>query len=114
MAEVAAIDTTPVCEQCGANLRPNAVLFGEMLPKEKIARVYEEFHDDPPDVVIAAGTSALFPYIVEPLISAQRNGCFTVEINPERTPATDFATVHLKGRAGEFLPQFVQLLERRD
>ena len=43
-------------------------LFGEMLPMEKLQRIRHEFYDNPPDLVIVAGTSALFPYIAEPVV----------------------------------------------
>ena len=108
IAEIAALDATPQCLPCGGKLRPNAVLFGELLPTEKTQRLRQEFHEDPPDVVIACGTSALFPYIVEPLIVASSQGKFTVEVNPERTPASEFANVLLKGRAGEYLPAILE------
>jgi NAD-dependent deacetylase len=68
----------------------------------------DEFHADPPDLVLIAGTSALFPYIVEPLVSARAAGRLTVEINPERTQASDLVEFSLQGAADTYLP----LIER--
>ena len=101
---LAALVQSPRCQSCQGLLRPNAVLFGELLPIEKTLRLRRELHDDVPDIVISAGTSALFPYIVEPLHVAVRLGKFTVDINPEETALSEIAAVHLKGPAGHFFP----------
>ena len=68
----------------------------------------DEFHRRPPDLVLIAGTSALFPYIVEPLVSARSAGKLTLEINPERTAASRIVEYSLEGAADDYLP----LIER--
>jgi len=98
----------PSCERCGGTLRPQAVLFGEPLPVTKVARMIDEFHRRPPDLVLIAGTSALFPYVVEPLVVARAAGKLTVEINPESTAASDVVEFSLRGPADRLLP----LIER--
>lgn len=75
----------PRCRECGAVLRPNVVLFGEMLPLQSVAR-YERELAKGFDLIFAVGTTAGFPYIHDPVVEATRRGVITVEINPDRTP----------------------------
>jgi len=95
---------------CGGVYRPAVVLFGEMLPEEKIARLYAELLDNPPDLVISVGTSAMFPYIVQPMLVAASAGKLTIEINPEPTDISDFVAFHIKESAGRALPAIAAAL----
>src|SRR5690606_21429021 len=74
----------PRCRHCDGLVRPNVVLFGEMLPAAPLAQ-YERQLARGFDVVIAIGTSAGFPYISGPLIEARARGATTIEINPDET-----------------------------
>jgi NAD-dependent deacetylase len=102
--ELASIERTPRCERCQGKLRPNAVLFGELLPTEKIQRIYDEFHHRHPDLVLVAGTSAMFPYISQPVEIARDAGRLTIEVNPEPTLLSDRVDYSLRGKAGDYLP----------
>ncbi len=95
---------------CGGVYRPAVVLFGEMLPEDKIARLYAELLDSPPDLVISVGTSAMFPYIVQPMLVAASAGKLTIEINPEPTEISDFVAFHIKAKAGQALPAIAAAL----
>lgn len=90
------------CE-CGSPVRPDVVLFGEMLPEgayEKGAKAAASS-----DVFFTIGTSALvYPAAALPEI-AKRSGAFLVEVNPEVTPLTAICDVSLRGAAGELLPR---------
>lgn len=99
------MEAAPRCQACGGLLRPGAVLFGETLPLEEALRMRQEFVDFVPDLVLVAGTTALFPYIQQPVLLARQAGRITVEINPERTLLTDVVDFFLQGRAGTLLPQ---------
>ncbi|MCZ6787459.1 MAG: NAD-dependent protein deacylase [Planctomycetota bacterium] len=99
------LEAAPACPSCGGTLRPDVVLFEEMLPVDKLARIQKEFYDSVPDLVLAAGTTALFPYIAEPVLFARRSGKLTIEVNPEPTVLSDAVDFSLRGPAGEFLPQ---------
>ena len=101
---LAQLDAAPACSGCGGTLRPDAVLFGEMLPADVVQRMYQAFSVDPPDLVLVVGTSALFPYITGPVLEANRRGRLTVEINPERTYLSADVQFHLAGTAGFYLP----------
>ncbi len=103
------IDGAPRCS-CGGLLRPDVVLFEEMLPPDKVARLYAELVGDPPEVVIAVGTTAMFPYICEPVHAARLAGGTTVEINPEQTPLSDVVSYRLAGAADAILPALVDAL----
>jgi len=105
-----ALDGAPRCPDCGGVLRPRVVLFGELLPPEKVARVVEEFHRNVPDLVLIAGTSAMFPYIVEPLVTAGAQGKLTVEVNPETTEVTRLVEFSLRGEAEVYLPLIERVL----
>ncbi len=110
---LADLDAAPRCRLCGGVRRPDAVLFGELLPEDKVRRLQHELSWDPPDLVIVAGTTALFDYIAAPALAAKRAGKLTVEVNPEPTElgaALDFA---LSASAGVALPVIAEELERR-
>lgn len=96
----------PRCAQCGGVLRPPVVLFEEMLPEDAIGRLYDQVRQGF-EVVLAVGTTASFPYIVEPLLEARRHGGFTVEVNPQRTDISRWVDAHLSGRASDVLPELI-------
>ncbi len=96
----------PLCKQCAGVLRPPVVLFEEMLPEQAISTLYDEVRKGF-EVVISIGTSASFPYIVEPLLRTRQAGGFTVEINPQRTDLSGRVSVHLQGRALDVLPELL-------
>jgi NAD-dependent deacetylase len=110
---LAGLDAPPRCPRCDGICRPNAVLFGEPLPLDKIARIHDEFDRRTPDLVLAAGTSALFPYITEPVYVARGRGKLTVEINPERTLLTGVVDFSVRGPAGTYLPLVERALSHR-
>jgi len=107
---IASLGGAPRCPHCSGTLRPGAVLFGELLPTEKLARIEEEMLADPPDLVLTVGTTALFPYIVEPVVAARRAGRLTVEVNVERTSLSDGVTHFVEAAAGVALPELAALL----
>jgi NAD-dependent deacetylase len=72
----------PTCAHCGGIVRPNVVLFEEMLPEPAIGRL-QDVLNEPLDMVVSIGTSAAFPYIVQPLLIGRRQGAVCVDINPD-------------------------------
>ena len=85
----------PRCPQCESMIRPDVVLFGEILPTKKV-ETYRRELDRGFDVVVSIGTSAQFPYIAQPVMVAASGGVPTIDINPERTPLADIAAVRLE------------------
>lgn len=96
----------PRCRQCGGILRPPVVLFEEMLPARAIDCLYAELSKGF-EVALSVGTSASFPYIVEPLVRTRQAGGFTAEINPSHSDCSALVDVHLHGRALDVLPELL-------
>jgi NAD-dependent deacetylase len=92
----------PKCEKCGALLRPDVVWFGEMLPTAELARVEQQM-EQPFDIAFIVGTEAVFGYIQEWAVRAQRAGALLVEVNPAQTVLSPYADVRLEGAAGTAL-----------
>lgn len=105
-----ALPSLPRCSTCDGILRPDVVLFGEMLPSLPLLRMHAEFHEHIPDLIIVSGTTALFPYIAEPVVLARREGHLTVEVNPEPTFLSRIVEFSLRGRADELLPLLADAL----
>lgn len=112
LAEHLARPLPPRCRRCGGILRPPVVLFEEMLPERAIDRLYSELRKGF-EVVLSVGTSASFPYIVEPVLRIRQAGGFSVEINPTATDLSDAVDVHLRGRALDVLPQLLSHMSAR-
>jgi NAD-dependent deacetylase len=89
----------PSCPACGRLLRPEVVLFGEMLPEEAIAQLSKVLEADP-DLVVTIGTTSVFPYIAGPVWRASQRGIPTVEINPGESEVSSIVTHRLKLGAG--------------
>ncbi len=91
----------PICRACAAPMRPDVVLFGEMLPAGVFERAAAAAAQC--DLCFVIGTSALvYPAMQLPEIALQA-GAYTVEINPEPTPFSAHCHVALQGSAGEVL-----------
>ncbi|MDT0635557.1 NAD-dependent protein deacylase [Spectribacter hydrogenoxidans] len=99
----------PVCPACDGMLRPRVVLFDEMLPDMAVAR-YEQALADGPDMVISIGTTAVFPYIAEPVRQAVRERIPTVDINPVANPLSRAVDHHLAMPAARALTAIEQAL----
>lgn len=95
------------CDDCGDPLRPDVVLFGEIIPPDGFRRAVE--HAEGCDLCFVIGTSAIvYPAAALPEV-ARAAGAYTVEINPERTPLSELCDEVIQGRAGEILPLFEAL-----
>ena len=90
------------CEICGGVLRPDVVLFGEMLPARAVTR-YERALSDGFDVVMSIGTTAVFPYIAAPVREAWQSGHGTIEINPQPTDISRFCHAIMRAPAARVL-----------
>lgn len=101
-------DVPPRCPRCGGYLRPDVVWFGEMLPAQAVKAAEQAAQSC--DLFLTIGTSALvYPAAALPYTALDR-GVPVVEINPNETPFTPFATFVLPGPAGQILPQLVGTL----
>jgi NAD-dependent deacetylase len=95
VGDYASLDPFPHCPRCGAVIRPRVVLFGEMLPAPAVASYERELRRGF-DVVVAAGTTASFPYIAAPVMQARAMGKTTIEINPGHTVLSGVVDTRLR------------------
>jgi NAD-dependent deacetylase len=102
--------TVPACPSCGARLRPGVVWFGEPLPEREVARVETFLARGRCDLVLVIGTTALFGYIVQWASDAQAASGQLIEINPEETPISPFATRVVRRPAAVAVPGLVSEL----
>ena len=108
-SQVEITEIPPRCD-CGGILRPNAVLFGEMIPQEALWRSRQVATDC--DVMLVIGTSAVVhPAALMPVV-AKDSGAKIIEINPEPTPLTsDISDYLIKGTAGDVMNRIMADLE---
>ena len=102
----------PRCSQCTALMRPGVVWFGEQLPWNELQRVESYLDGAACDVVIVAGTTATFGYIIDWALRGSQNGAELIEVNPEETPLSRFATRLVREPAAIALPRIVDRLIR--
>lgn len=91
----------PRCPHCGGLVRPGVVWFGESPDPMIVARAGRAADCD---VFITVGTSAVVYPAAGFIDQARRYGAYTVEINPEATPATRAVDLALQGGAELVLP----------
>jgi NAD-dependent deacetylase len=95
VADYAGLELPPVCARCGHLVRPEVVLFGEMLPQQALAQLVQVMEKEP-DIVFSIGTTSVFPYIAHPVWWAHQNGVPSVEINPGETEVSGIVSRRLK------------------
>jgi NAD-dependent protein deacetylase/lipoamidase len=95
---------------CGGRNRPDAVFFGEPLPKRVLSEAIEMAYAC--DCLVAVGSSAL----VQPAASippvAARTGSRIVEVNPVASAVTPIAEVVVAMEAGKAMPLIVEVALR--
>jgi len=106
-------ESIPKCSQCTALMRPGVVWFDEHLPWNEVVRVETFLDSGPCDVVIVAGTTATFGYIIDWAFRGSQGRGHLIEVNPEETPLSRFATRLVRQPAAIALPQIVDELINR-
>ncbi|HKR02270.1 MAG TPA: Sir2 family NAD-dependent protein deacetylase, partial [Pyrinomonadaceae bacterium] len=92
------------CTDCGNYLRPDVVLFGEIVPAGPLQLAAAKAASC--ELCFVVGTSALvYPAASLPEI-AKGAGAYIIEVNPERTPLSGLCDEVIQGKAGEVLPLF--------
>jgi NAD-dependent deacetylase len=97
----------PRCARCDALMRPGVVWFGEQLDLDKIDSVEEFLSRGRCDYVIVVGTTATFAYIVDWALRASAGGGQLIEVNPQKTPLSEFAAQLIHEPAAIALPPLV-------
>ncbi|MGO3327791.1 NAD-dependent deacylase [Gordonia sp. (in: high G+C Gram-positive bacteria)] len=108
-SDLAAATPRPACPLCGSTLRPGVVWFGEPLPSDDWRRA-ENVLDDADLMIVVGTTGVVYPAAELPERTCAA-GVPVIEVNPEPSAVTTFATVRLAGPATQMLPD---LLARRD
>ena len=97
----------PKCRECGALMRPGVVWFGEQLDISEIQRVESFLAHGPCDVVLVIGTTAMFGYVVDWAVRGAGQQGQLIEVNPEITSLSEFATQSVREPAAIALPGVV-------
>lgn len=97
----------PLC-CCGGMLRPDVILYNEILPADLIKRSYQIAKKA--TLVLVVGTSAeVYPAAGLPFLSKE-HGAKVITFNKEQTEHSDIADVFIKGKCEESLPTLIQKL----
>lgn len=96
------------CVDCGGMLRPEVVMFREMLPPEAYSMAVERAAEC--DVLLSVGTSnQVFPAAEIPRIALE-HGAWVFIVNPDMEgQPLHIRVLPLRGRAGEVLPALLDL-----
>ncbi|HEY5991115.1 MAG TPA: NAD-dependent protein deacylase [Candidatus Udaeobacter sp.] len=105
-------DVVPRCRECDGLMRPGVVWFGEQLPWNELQRIENYIDRGPCDVVVVAGTTATFGYIIDWALRASPESFRgeLIELNPEETPLSQFATQLVRELAAVAMPRIVDQL----
>ncbi|MGH2627356.1 MAG: SIR2 family NAD-dependent protein deacylase [Anaerolineales bacterium] len=95
----------PVCKHCGGSLKPNVVLFEELLPEAAYLEAEAEVRQA--DILLVVGSSLqVTPAALLPEV-AKAHGAGVIIVSDEATDMDHVADVVLRGRAGKILPDLV-------
>jgi NAD-dependent deacetylase len=110
-AEVVALLPVPACPSCGRILKPDVVMFGELLPEAAIARATQLASQA--GVLLVVGSSLeVYPVAGLPLETLATGGALAI-VNRGSTPFDARASVTIDGGAGETLCALAEALPER-
>ncbi len=103
--------TLQSCSQCSTIMRPDVVLFDEMLPLPALEQLESQLQNGF-ELIVSVGTSSQFAYIVHPILAAVQAGIPTIEINPaESTELSSIVDLHIRMGAAKALVGIAGILE---
>ncbi|HET6311203.1 MAG TPA: NAD-dependent deacylase [Candidatus Nitrosotalea sp.] len=103
------VEMPPRCGVCGGIfLKPTVVLFGEPMPQAAVQEAFMLAREA--DVMLVVGSSLVVYPAAEIPVAALRSGASLIVINAEPTPLDDVATVVIRGKSGEVLPEIMRLI----
>jgi NAD-dependent deacetylase len=111
VAEVAALLPVPACPNCGRVLKPDVVMFGELLPEAAIARALQLAAQA--GLLLVVGSSLeVYPVAGLPLETIAAGGTVAI-VNRGETPFDARAAVTIDAGAGETLRALAERLPER-
>jgi len=96
-------ETLPRCSACNGICRPDIVWFGEYVNEDDINKAYD--YANTCDMVIVVGTSGEVSRGYGLVQTTARRRKTVVEINPNETALTDYATYIVREASGTSLPR---------
>jgi NAD-dependent deacetylase len=97
---------------CNGIIKSDTVMFGELIPHAALAK--SQIESKKSEVFMAIGTSALvYPAAAYPLEAMQNNKPL-IEINPEVTQLSEYATIVIRAPSGIALPLIVDRIKELD
>jgi len=110
--DYSALKIPPTCPKCSTFIRPDVVLFGEMLDVDKLQLYRNELRKGF-DLYVWIGTTGVFPYIQSPLYELQYTTAKTVEINPDDTVLSGDMDIKIPIGAAEALDLIWEQYEQK-
>jgi len=101
----------PNCEKCGGILKPDAVFYGDSLPKQRLAKVEALMQKAQGLVVVGSSLTVFSGYRF--CLWAQRQGKPIVILNEGQTRADPIATINYRGPCAPVLQLWQQEIQRR-
>jgi NAD-dependent deacetylase len=95
----------PRCAECGNQLRPAVVWFGEMLPPDVLAAA--EHAASACELMLVVGTSGVVYPAAGLAEQARQAGARVVIVNPEPSGLDEVAHLRLSGPSAEWLPRLL-------
>ncbi len=96
----------PRCPSCGGLLKPDVVLFGELLPMEELMRA--EQHVRACDLMLVAGSSLEVSPAGDLPWKAKQGGASLIIVNLSETHLDYLADVVIRGDVAEMLPRLAE------
>lgn len=98
----------PLCSDCGSNLRPGVVWFGESIPEQALNESCAAAADC--DLFLSVGMSSLVYPAAGLADLAKQNGATVVEINPNPTMNAANFDVSIAANSGFVMPELINSL----
>jgi NAD-dependent deacetylase len=101
---------TASCPQCGGNMKPSVVDFGQSLPRKDLDEAVQ--HSQDCDLFMVVGSSLVVTPAADMPRIAREYGAKLVIINRGETPLDESAHLRFEEKIGEVLPPLVEKLRR--
>jgi NAD-dependent deacetylase len=104
-------EPAPDCILCHGILKPDAVFFGEALPQAVLQAAISHARNCDLFIVIGS-TLVVYPAAYMPMYAVEA-GARLVIVNLTSTPMDSYATVLIRGKAGEVMPRVIERVKQK-